>query len=101
MLLDYRVFAQGKDRPNRGATCRRGQRVEPLLFIIGPIAADRLHRLIDLAQQGNDLRGIIDPMRRQRLGDHLAGGLVDPHMQLRHVRRLVQPGWRTFHSSSP
>ena len=27
------------------------------------------------------LRGIIDPMGRQRLGDHLTGGLMDPHMQ--------------------
>ena len=60
----------------------RGQRVEYLLFVIGPIAAYRLDRRFDLGQQGGDLRGIVDPMGRQRLRDHLAGGLVDAHMQL-------------------
>ena len=55
------------------------------------IAADRRHRLVDLSQQGGYLRSIIDPMGRQRLRDHLAGGLVDPHISLRHVRRLLQP----------
>ena len=61
MLLDYSVFAQRDDRPNRGLTRRRGQRVEHLLFVIGPIPAYRPHRLVDLAQQRSNLRGIIDP----------------------------------------
>ena len=30
---------------------------------------------------GSTMRGIINPIGRQRLGNHLAGGLVDPHMQ--------------------
>ena len=38
MLLDYRVFAQGNDRLNWGTARWRGQRVEHLLSIIGPIA---------------------------------------------------------------
>ena len=61
-----------------------------LLFVIRTIPAYRPHRLVDLGQQRGDLRGIIDPMGRQRLGDHLTGGLMDPHMQFQ-VRRLVQP----------
>ena len=65
MLLDFSVFAQCNDRLNRGATGRCGQRVEYLLFVIGPIATYRPHRIIDLGQQGGDLRGIIDPMGRQ------------------------------------
>ena len=80
MLMDCSVFAQCDDRPNRGIT-PRGQGVEHLLFVIHPIPAYRLHRLVDLGQQRSNLRGIIDPMGRQRLGNHLAGGLVDPHMQ--------------------
>ena len=40
MLLDYRVFAQGNDRLNWGAARWRGQRVEHLVSIIGPIAAE-------------------------------------------------------------
>ena len=67
MLLDYRVFAQGNDRLNWGAAGWGGQRVEHLVSIIRAIAADRPHRLVDLSQQGCYLRGIIDPMRRQRL----------------------------------
>ena len=95
MLLDLSVFAQRDEGPNRGTTPRRGQGVENLLFVIRTIPAYRPHRLVDLGQQRGDLRGIIDPMGRQRLGDHLTGGLMDPHMQwkvsLRQVRRLVQP----------
>ena len=64
-----------------GTTPRRGQGVENLLFVIRTIPAYRPHRLVDLGQQRGDLRGIIDPMGRQRLGDHLTGGLMDPHMQ--------------------
>ena len=39
MLLDFSVFAQGDDRPNRGITPRRGQGVEHLLFVIRTIPA--------------------------------------------------------------
>ena len=81
MLLDLSVFAQRDEGPNRGTTPRRGQGVENLLFVIRTIPAYRPHRLVDLGQQRGDLRGIIDPMGRQRLGDHLTGGLMDPHMQ--------------------
>ena len=81
MLLDLSVFAQRNDGLNRWAARRRGQGVENLLFIIRTIPAYRPDRLVDLGQQGGDLRGIINPIGRQRLGNHLAGGLVDPHMQ--------------------
>ena len=101
MLLDCSVFAPRDDRLNPRAARWRGQRVEPLLFILGPIAAYHRHRLIDWGQQIDDLRSIIDPMGRQRLRDHLAGSLVDPTGSLRHVRRFVQPCWRTLHSPSP
>ena len=65
------VFAQRDEGPNRGITPRRGQGVENLLFVIRTIPAYRPHRLVDLGQQRGDLRGIIDPMGPQRLGDHL------------------------------
>ena len=65
MLLDYSVFAQGNDRLNRGAARWRDQRVEHLMFVIRPIAAYGPHRLVDLGQQIDDLRGIIDPLARE------------------------------------
>ena len=81
MLLDFSVFAQCDKGPNRGTTRGGSQRIKHLLFVIGPIPAYHPHRLVDLGQQGGDLRSIIATIGRQRLGDHLAGGLINPHMQ--------------------
>ena len=54
MLLDFSVSVQRNDWPNREAAGWGSQRVEHLLSVIGPIAAYRLDRRLDLSQQGVD-----------------------------------------------
>ena len=81
MLLDFGVFARRNDRPDRRPSVRRSQRLKHLAFIIGSIPAHRRDGGRDLLQQRLDLPGIILAIGRQRLGDDLAGGFVDPKVQ--------------------
>ena len=78
MLLDFGVLARRNDRMNRCPLLGRGQRLEHLAFVIGPIAAQRLHGGLDLCQQRLHLPRIIVAIRRQGLRDDLAGGFINP-----------------------
>ena len=84
MLLDLGVAAQNgmivtnMDGPGIG----RGQRVEDLALVIGPIAAQRLDGGLDLIQQRLDLPRIILAVGRQGLRDDLARlASVHPEVQ--------------------
>ena len=81
MLLDLGVAARRNDRTNRRPRFGRGQRVEDLVLVIGPIAAQRLDGGLDLCPQRLDLPRIILAVDRQGLRDDLAGGLINPEVQ--------------------
>jgi hypothetical protein len=59
---------------------------------------------IDLAQQGTDLRGIIDIVRRQCGGNDLAVSASMPMCSLRQDRRVLVPCFSSgqkLHHASP
>ena len=81
VLLNLGIFAQRNQRLDRILLRRIGQGLKDFVFVVAAIAAARLDLVVDLRQQGRNLRRIIDPIFGQGIGDNLAGGFVGPQGQ--------------------
>jgi hypothetical protein len=81
VLLNLGIFGQHNQRLDGGLLGWIGQGLKDFLFVVAAIAAARLDLVVDLHQQGGNLRRIIDPIFGQGLGDNLAGGFVGPQGQ--------------------
>ena len=81
VLLNLGIFGQHNQRLDGGLLGWIGQGLKDFVFVVAAIAAARLDLVVDLHQQGGNLRRIIDPIFGQGIGDNLAGGFVGPQGQ--------------------
>ena len=80
--LNLGLLTQRNQRLDQSLLQWISQGLKDLVFIVAASAAEHLHLVVNLRQQRRYLRRIIDAIFRQGLGDDLAGGFVDPQLQL-------------------